>query len=356
MADGSNPGRGPEGVKRINLALQGGGAHGAYTWGVLDRLLEDDGIEIAGVSGCSAGALNAVALKAGLAEGGRDRARQVLDDLWAGIAATGDLRMTDWMTAFLPALRGALKVMEAVLPVSPLDLTATVFSPYAYGPTYRNPLRPVVESLNFASVCRTAGPDTFVSATNVRTGKIRVFTGAAITTDSVLASACLPTVFQAIEIDDPATGRREAFWDGGYSGNPALFPLYEPHLPDDIVIVGINPLVRDELPFTATDIQNRVNEISFNASLLSEIRAIAFVKRLIAQGKVPAGAMKSINLHMIADDALMNELSAVTKLLPTPPFVQRLKEAGRASAEGFLRRHRGDLNARGTVDLVAALS
>lgn len=343
-------------IKRINLALQGGGAHGAYTWGVLDRLLEDDGIEIAGVSGCSAGALNAVALKAGLAEGGRDRARAVLETLWDGIAATGDLRMTDWMTAFLPAFRGTLKLMEAVLPVSPLDLTATVFSPYAYGPAYRNPLRPAVEAMNFAAVCRQAGPETFVSATNVRTGKIRVFSGAGITTEAVLASACLPTVFQAIEIDDPATGRTEAYWDGGYSGNPALFPLFAPTLPDDIVIVGINPLIRDELPFTATDIQNRVNEISFNASLLSEIRAIAFVKRLIAQGKIVNTAMKDVNLHMITDDVLMNDLSAVTKLLPTPSFVRRLKEAGRASADLFLRDHRADLNRAGTVDLAAALA
>ena len=342
--------------RRINLALQGGGAHGAFTWGVLDRLLEEEGIEIAGVSGCSAGALNAVALKAGLAEGGPARARQVLDDLWARVAATGDLRMTDWMTAFLPAMRGVIKVMEAALPVSPLDLTTSVFSPYAYGAVYRNPMREVVDSLNFGAVCRKAGPETFISATNVRTGKIRVFTGEELTTDAVLASACLPTVFQAVEIDDPETGRREAFWDGGYSGNPALFPLFSPDLPDDIVIVNINPLVREDLPFTAADIQNRVNEISFNASLLASIRSIAFVKRLIANGVVTKGAMKDVHLHMIADDALMNELSAVTKLLPTPAFVQRLKLAGRAAADRFLAEHGDDLNRRGTIDMETALA
>lgn len=342
--------------KRINLALQGGGAHGAFTWGVLDRLLEDDGIEIAGVSGCSAGALNAVALKAGLAEGGRDRARQVLDDLWAQVAATGDLRMTDWMTAFLPALRGAIKLIEAAMPVSPLDLSASVFSPYAYGAAYRNPLREVVEGLNFGAVCRKAGPETFISATNVRTGKIRVFSGEEISTDAVLASACLPTVFQAIEIDDPRTGRREAYWDGGYSGNPALFPLFDRALPDDVLIISINPLVREDLPFTPADIQNRVNEISFNSSLLASIRSVAFVKRLIAQGAVPEGAMKDVLLHMVSDDVLMNELSAVTKLLPTPAFVQRLKLAGRAAADGFLAVHRDDLNVRGTVDMEAALT
>lgn len=343
-------------VRRINLALQGGGAHGAFTWGVLDRLLEDETIEIAGVSGCSAGALNAVALKAGLAEGGRARAREVLDSLWAEVAATGDLRMTDWMTAFLPALRGTIKFMEAALPVSPLDLTTAVFSPYAYGAAYRNPLQQVVERLNFASVCRAAGPETFVSATNVRTGKIRVFTGAEITTDAVLASACLPTVFQAIEIHDPRTGQLEAYWDGGYSGNPALFPLFDKSLPDDIVVVNINPLIRQELPFTATDIQNRVNEISFNASLLSEMRAITFAKRLIAEGKIAKGAMKDVNLHMIADDTLMNDLSAVTKLLPTPAFVERLKQAGRHAAETFLAEHGDCLNNQSSLDVNGTLA
>ena len=357
-AQGQNghPPDGPAAVRRINLALQGGGAHGAFTWGALDRLLEDETIEIAGVSGCSAGALNAVALKAGLAEGGRARAREVLDGLWKGVAATGDLRLTDWMTAFLPALRGTIKFMEAALPVSPLDLTTAVFSPYAYGAVYRNPLQPVVEGLNFTEVCQKAGPETFISATNVRTGKIRVFSGAEITTEAVLASACLPTVFQAVEIDDPATGRREAYWDGGYSGNPALFPLFDPKLPDDIVVVNINPLIRQELPFTAPDIQNRVNEISFNASLLSEMRAIAFVKRLIADGKVAEGAMKDVNLHMIADDALMNELSAVTKLLPTPAFVDRLKEAGRQAADRFLSRHGDCLNRSSSMDVGGTLA
>lgn len=343
-------------LRRINLALQGGGAHGAFTWGVLDRLLEDEAIEIAGVSGCSAGALNAVALKAGLAEGGPARARVVLDGLWTEIAATGDLRLTDWMTAFLPALRGTIKFMEAALPISPLDLTTAVFSPYAYGAAYRNPLQPVIERLNFPAVCQTAGPETFISATNVRSGKIRVFSGAEISTDAVLASACLPTVFQAVEIDDPETGSREAYWDGGYSGNPALFPLFDPKLPDDIVVVNINPLIRQDLPFTAPDIQNRVNEISFNASLLSEMRAIAFVKRLLAEGKLAAGAMKDVNLHMIADDALMNELSAVTKLLPTPAFVERLKQAGRQAAERFLAEHGDCLNRRSSMDVGGTLA
>lgn len=368
MADGAGPGakrpgtrqsgrKRPGGTRRINLALQGGGAHGAFTWGVLDRLLEDEGIEIAGVSGCSAGALNAVALKAGLAAGGRDKARELLDELWVRVASTGDLRMTDWMTAFLPALRGALKLMEATLPVSPMDVSATLFSPYAYGAAYRNPLRPVVEAIDFAAVASGKGPDTFISATDVRTGKIRIFNGAEITVDAVLASGCLPTVFQAIEIPCKETGRVEAYWDGGYSGNPALFPLFYPaHLPDDIVIVNINPLIRDELPFTATEIQNRINEVSFNASLLSEIRAIRTIKRFIAEGKIARGVMKDVLLHMIADDRLMNELSAVTKLLPTPAFVARLKEAGRLAADRFLDHHRDDLNIRQTLDPERALN
>ena len=158
-----------------------------------------------------------------------------------------------------------------------------------------------------------------------------------------------------MEIDDPHTGQREAYWDGGYVGNPALFPLYDPALPDDIVIVNINPMTREALPITPLDIENRVNEISFNASLLHDLRAIAFVKELIAEGKVARGAMKDVNIHMISDDALMNDLSATTKLLPTPFFLNGLRQAGWAAADRFLAEHMEDLNQRSTADISAML-
>ena len=319
-------------TRRINLALQGGGAHGAFTWGVLDRLLQEDDLEIAGISGTSAGALNGAALKAGLLAGGREAARKRLDRLWEQIGAIGDFRMLPWLQPFLPALRFWQDTAEALLPVSPQGIAAQLYSPYAFGDSWQNPLHDIVHDLDFTHVCATVEPRLFVSATNVRTGKIKVFSGDKITPDALLASTCIPTVFQAVEIGG------EAYWDGGYAGNPALFPLYEPDLPEDILVVSINPLRRDQVPDTPLEIQNRINEISFNSSLLGELRAINFVRRLIAEGKMERGRMKEVRVHMIADDPLMNELSAATKLSPSPRMIERLKAAGSATADRFLAR------------------
>ena len=350
-------------VTRINLALQGGGAHCAFTWGVLDRLLDEEDIEVAGISGTSAGALNGAAFKAGWIRGGREGARQTLNEVWARMGAVNDMRMPAWMGTplsmmekmFTPPTADIAAAMEYAPPFVAASMLDQVTSPYFYGPLYRNPLEPVVRQFDYEDVCAQGGPRLFICATNVRTGKVRVFTGQEITTEAILASACLPSLFQAIEIDDPKTGRREAYWDGGYSGNPALFPLFEPDLPDDVVIVNINPLERDEVPFTPQQIENRVNEISFNSSLLRELRAIAFVQRLLAQGKVEKGAMKHVLVHMIADDALMRELSVATKMVPNPVILASLKEAGQRAAEAFLNDHRASLGKRSSVDMRAML-
>jgi NTE family protein len=336
---------------RINLALQGGGAHGAFTWGALERLLDEPEIEIAGISGTSAGALNGAAVKAGLARGSRAAARENLDWLWAQVGAVEDLRLANWLSAFGPGPGMISRMIEYSLPYSVGDAMTRVFSPYDSGPFYRNPLERIVARFRFEEVCAQAGPAFFVSATNVRSGRIRVFEGAEISPEAILASACLPTLFRAVEIADPATGRTEAYWDGGYTGNPALFPLYDRALPDDIVIVNINPLYRADLPDRVPEIMNRINEISFNSALIGELRAIHFVKRLIADGKVPKGAMKDVCLHMIADDELMNELSVATKLVPTPVVLNRLHASGKAAAARFLAEHRDSLGRRGTVDL-----
>jgi len=337
--------------KRINLALQGGGAHGAFTWGVLDRLLEAPDIEIAGISGTSAGALNGAALKSGLIEGGAEVAKARLDELWTRLGRVGDLRMPAWMAGFLPDAGLSAKLLTYSLPFSAAESWSRMVSPYVYGPFYSNPLRPVVEQFDYDEVCAETGPALFICATNVRTGKVRVFSGAEISTEAILASACLPMMFQAVEIDDPETGARDAYWDGGYTGNPALFPLFAPDLPDDIVVVNINPMERTRLPVTPQEIQNRINEISFNSSLLRELRAIGFVQRLLEEGRVPEGAMKRVLLHMIADDALMEQLSVATKMVPLPSVLAELKAAGRQAAETFLARHGDDLNHRQTADL-----
>lgn len=348
--------RGNGAVKRINLALQGGGAHGAFTWGVLDRLLADPGIEIAAISGTSAGALNGAALKAGMALDGRDGARVALRRLWDRIGGVGDLRANAWMIPALPAWQALSDQIDDLIPISPAEWATRLFSPYVYGPWYRNPLAEIVGQLNLGHSADGPGPALFISATNVRTGKIRVFSGPEISTDVILASACLPTLFQAVDITDPATGITDAYWDGGYVGNPALFPLYDKGLPDDIVIVNINPIRRDAVPTTTNDIQNRINEISFNASLLADLRAVAFVKKLLGQGAVAPGTMKDVLVHMIADDDLMNSLSVGSKMSANPALLERLMEAGQAAADRFMADHRDDLNQRGTVDLASMYS
>lgn len=340
-------------MRRINLALQGGGAHGAFTWGVLDRLLEEPDLEIAGISGTSAGALNAAALKAGYVRGGRQGARENLDWFWGEVERSDDIQVTNWFT-FWPEVM--LRTMRAFTPYAALDGLSRLVSPYDYGPFYADPLRKIVENLRFEHVCAPEGPVLFVSATNVRTGKIRVFSGADLTVDALMASACLPTVFRAVEIDDPATGQREAYWDGGYSGNPALFPLYDPSLPQDLVIVNINPIVRDTLPRSAPDILNRINEVSFNSSLLSELRAINFVRRLIADGRIEKHSMKDVLIHMIADDKLMNRLGVETKLMPTTGLLGELKAAGRKAAAAFLRQHGEKINQTSSLDPAAVYS
>lgn len=336
-------------MKRINLALQGGGAHGAFTWGVLDRFLDEDDIEIAAITGTSAGALNGAAFKSGMVHAGRDGARANLNGLWARMGAVGDMRLANWMQTIEPSQ--IAQAMEYSLPFSIGDAWSRMVSPYAYGPFYRNPLEPVVDQFNFGEICADEGPELFVCATCVRSGKIRVFTGEEISTDAILASACLPSLFQAVEIYDPKTDRTEAYWDGGYTGNPALYPLFNNDLPDDVVIVNINPLERDEVPKTPQQIQNRINEISFNSSLFRELRAISFVQRLLSEGKLNAGEMNRVLVHMIADDALMNDLSVATKTVPNPIVLHKLKEAGRAAADGFLAAHKTDLGQRSTVDL-----
>ena len=332
---------------RINLALQGGGAHGAFTWGVLDRLLEETWIEIAAISGTSAGALNGAALKAGLARGSREAARENLAWLWGQVGAIADMRLTTWMTAFAPGPALVSQALEHSVGWSALDAVQRAVSPYVYGPFYQNPLERIARRFRYDEVCAAPGPAFFVCATNVRTGKIRVFDQAEVRTEVLLASACLPTIFQAVEIDG------EAYWDGGYTGNPALFPLFDRSLPDDIVIVSINPLERPGIPRSPQEIQNRINEISFNTSLLRELRAIAFVKRLIGEDRMPRGAMKDAAVHMIADDDLMARLSVATKLVPSPFVLAGLRDAGSAAADAFLSAHAADLGHGGTVDLAA---
>ncbi|KGJ17307.1 patatin-like phospholipase family protein [Paracoccus sanguinis] len=343
-------------AKKINLALQGGGAHGAFAWGVLDRLLEGDEIDIAGISGTSAGALNGAAVTAGLSaipgREGREAARENLDYVWSQVGQVSDNRMVRWMTSMVPMPRGMQRWAEMVSPVAWLEGFSRIFSPYDSGPFYTNPLSAIIREMPHPLDGHHAtAPEFFVTATNVRTGRVRIFSGDEVSPEAVMASGCLPTLFRAVEIDDPATGQREAYWDGGYSGNPALFPLFDRRLPADIVIVTINPMVREAVPRTPVEIQDRINEISFNSSLLRELRAIQFMKRLEREGRLSGRGMKEPLIHMISDDNLMTSLGTRTKVMPRPGLLAQMKAAGRDAAQAFLEGDAQNIGKADSVDL-----
>jgi len=344
----------------INLALQGGGAHGAFTWGALDCLLEDRGIAIEGITATSAGAMNAIALKHGWVHGGRDGAREWLERFWLSVAgldgAVGE-EMLDWLRHVWPSPALTSRLLELNPAVVAGDAISRVLSPYQFNPGNYHPLRRIVEEMVDGGCAAAArGPKLFVSATNVRDGRPRIFQGREITADAILASACLPTLYQAVEIDDPKTGRREAYWDGGYMGNPALYPLHYHTKANDIVIVHINPLYREELPRTAGEIVSRINEITFNASLLRELRSIAFVNRLIDEGALVPGKMKRNFVHSVSDDPLMNQLGLVTKMAISRTLLLQLRDAGRAAMGRFLETHRDKLGRESSLDLEAVVT
>jgi NTE family protein len=331
-------------TKTINLALQGGGAHGAFTWGVLDRLLEDERIGFDGISATSAGAMNAVVLAYGLAEGGRAGARKALTNFWRRIshaAAFGPLQPTP-----LDRMLGnrALEWSPAFLM---FDLMTRLLSPYQLNPTNYNPLREVLlQTVDFEVLHTARCPvKLFLSATNVRTGKIKVFDNAALNADVVLASGCLPFIFQAIEIDG------EHYWDGGYMGNPAIYPLIYHCDSADVVIIHINPIERPDLPRTAGEIMNRINEISFNSSLMREMRAINFVTKLIEEKASCADSLRRMYIHAIAAEDVMTKLGVSSKLNADWEFLTYLHDAGRETAETWLRANFDDLGARSSADI-----
>ena len=344
----------------LNLALQGGGAHGAFTWGVLDRLLDEDWITIEGVTATSAGAMNAAALKAGYVENGRTGARHRLDAFWHTLGGVTDLTpepVRQWLNLITPPLPVLASFTEYNPAIKAAEMVSQTFSPYEINPLNYHPLRATVDAFfDFDQVCADDGPKLFISATNVRSGKIKIFQEDEICTDVILASSCLPQIYQAVEIEDPKTGVLEAYWDGGFMGNPALFPLFYETKTSDILLVHINPMRREAVPKTAKEIENRVNEISFNSSLLRELRSIEFVQRLIREGRVTKGDMKDIHIHSVADDATMIQLGVSTKTSPTAGLLSQLKDAGRHAMDGFLEKNADNLGKRGSCDLKAMFS
>jgi NTE family protein len=330
--------------RRINLALQGGGAHGAFTWGVLDRLLEDERIEIEGICGTSSGAFNATAVAHGMTEGGAAGARRTLDRFWHGVAEAG--RFSPIQRSPLDHLCGTWRLDYSPSYVL-FDYLTRILSPYQTNPCNYHPLEHVLEEVvDFDVVRACTAVKLFICATNVRTGKIKVFGTEEICREAILASACLPFLFQAVAYQG------EHYWDGGYMGNPPIFPLIYLCESPDVMIVQINPLHRETVPMTAREIMDRVNEISFNSSLMREMRAIAFVSRLIEDGKLDRRQYKRMYIHLVEADEQIKPLGASTKLNAERAFLQHLKAVGRDACERWLARNFDQIGVNSTVNLV----
>ena len=330
-----------DGRKNITLALQGGGAHGAFTWGVLDRLLEDDRLVIEGISGTSAGAMNGAVVVAGMAAGGPDAARTLLARFWEHIAESGRFSI------FQPSIFDRMMGSSANLDFSPLyqgfDLMTRMLSPYQLNPSGDNPLRKTLnEMIDFEKVREGEGVKLFISTTNVRTGKIRVFRNHELTADVLLASACLPQLFQAVEVDG------EHYWDGGFMGNPAMFPLIYNCRASDILLIEINPIRIEELPTTARGIADRMNSISFNATMMREMRTIAFVTRLLDRHRPdrafgPAAHVLPHGPGRRGDGRVRRVVQVQSRLGLPPDTAQARPRKGRPVAEGELRHDRAGL-------------
>jgi len=325
----------------VDLALQGGGSHGAYTWGVLDRLLEEPWLQIDGISGTSAGAMNAAALAYGYALGGSRGAQRALEGFWRRVSHVGQ---------FSPLRRAPLDVLlgQWSLDHSPayltIDMMSRVFSPYDLNIGGWNPLRRILtDGIDFTQV--TKSPiKLFITVTNVATGRPRVFRNSDLTPDALIASACLPTMFQAIEIDG------EAYWDGGYSGNPTITPLVRECSSQDTIIVPINPVERKGTPRSAPEILNRLNEVAFNAVLLKELRMIALLRRVADPGDEEGKKWAGMRVHQVANEFLI-AFDASSKLIAEWDFFCMLRDEGRRAAEAFLAHNADALGRRSTLEL-----
>lgn len=330
-------------TKSINLALQGGGAHGAFTWGVLDRILEDGRLWIEAISGTSAGAMNAVVVADGLMRDGCNGAREALHCFWREVSQAA---------RFSPVQRAPLDMFMGnwSLDCSPgylfLDFLTRLASPYELNPWQFNPLQDILgKVVDFDLVRSCNKTKIFISATNVETGRVKVFDRTHLTSDMVMASACLPHMFQAVEIDGVP------YWDGGFMGNPVLFPFYDAAECQDIMIVQINPIERKGAPRTARDILNRVNEITFNGSLLKELRSVDFVRRLIEQGKLDPKHYRQLNIHIVEAQDAIRPLGASSKLNAEWEFLRHLFAIGRQAADDWLTCHFDAIGERSTVNL-----
>ena len=330
----------------IDLALQGGGSHGAFTWGVLDRLLEEPWMKIEAISGTSAGAMNAAILVSGYLKSGAQGAREALNAYWERVAATA--RYSPIQRSMFDRMMNRWS-LDTSLGYVMMDLMSRLVSPYDLNPFGYNPIRSILEEcIDFAHLSE-APIKLFITATNVHTGRGRIFRNKDITPEVLLASACLPTLFQAIEIDG------EPYWDGGYAGNPTISPLVRESDAYDVILVQINPRERRATPRSAGDILDRLNEISFNSPLMKELRMIALLREAVDPGVGEGCRWAKMRTHRILTDKLV-EFGASSKLNAEGRFLHVLKEEGRKAAEDFLELHGADLGERSTADLDVLLA
>ncbi|WP_420346072.1 patatin-like phospholipase family protein [Pelagibius sp.] len=320
--------------RRLSLALQGGGAHGAFTWGVLDRILEERGVELDGLSGASAGALNAAALAAGWLEGGAEGARDNLERLWRRVSGLGEFSPS-------PAASPAL------------DMMTRLFSPYQLNPLDVNPLRRILEEvIDFEALQTATAPRLFVSATELKQGRAALFENPEMTVEVLLASACLPHLYRAVAIDDGH------YWDGGFMANPTIFPLVFHCDSRDVMIIQIDSLTTDEVPRSVRQINNRRSQIMFNAPLMRELEALTYMGHIAGPGRLRGGGMaakvRGLNLHLLEGGAAMRAFDVTSKQRADWGFFQELKAIGREAATAWLDRHRDALGVRSSLDLPGA--
>ena len=334
-----------DGHKKVNLALQGGGSHGAFTWGVLDAILEDGRLDVEAITGTSAGAMNAAVYAQGYLENGRDGARARLESFWSRISS--ESAMQPWQRKLFDGLFAPWR-FDGSPAMFMMDLFTHYASPYDFNPLDINPLRDVVrDMIDFEKVRACEHIKLFVAATNVHTGKIAIFNREELTADHIMASACLPNLFRAVEIDGVP------HWDGGFMGNPALFPLFYETACPDVVIVQINPLSRAATPRTARDIQNRVNEITFNSSLMREMRAVEFVQRLVDNGQLPPDRYMRVFVHRIDGAEPLKAFSATSKFDSSWASLVAMRDIGRSAARKWLDENYQNIGVRDSIDLRA---
>lgn len=338
----------PTPIKRykLNLALQGGGSHGAYTWGILDRLMDEEDIDVVGISGTSAGAMNAAIFANGFTKGGRAGAKTALEAFWRDVSLAG-MAGLPFQQSPMALMSGSYNFKDS-LGYSAFDALTRTFSPYELNPLNVNPLKMILDMHLDLDALKNSKIELFVSATSVHTGRERVFHCHEVTPEALLASACMPFLFQAVEIDG------EPYWDGGYMGNPSIWPLIY-HTPvSDVLLVQINPITRLETPKTAYAITNRLNEITFNSSLIAEMRAINFVSKLVHENRLDKNKYRDVRMHVVAAGEVLKDLDSSSKMNPRWDFLTYMRDHGRNQMDKWLAAHKSKIGHKGTVDIQEA--